>query len=214
MSRGGGRFGGAARRGPMMAELANNVFKDPGNLFPEFDLPQRRSANAHEQEVLTLMRDYKALLRGSPFYLDLPSTPPEVERYSDRYNTAANAKAAKPLLKSLDLDVALFPAELHPTVSRKKTSTARAKQSTADGVDLTALDTLENAANSDDADDKDEAKADEDPEVEMEEEEEDVEEENDYIVSYFDNGEGDDIDDDSGKFSYSLPSFSLWANGI
>ncbi|KAJ1974134.1 hypothetical protein H4R34_004829, partial [Dimargaris verticillata] len=208
MSRGGGRFGGAARRGPMMAELAGNVFKDPGNLYPEFDLPQRRPANAHEQEVLTLMRDYKAQLRTSPFYLDFPPTPPEVERYSDRYNAATKAKGTKPLLKSLGLDVTFLPAELHPTVSSKKSTAARAKQVTVDGVDLQALDTLENAANSDDADDKEEAKAGEDPEIEIEEEEEDVEEENDYVVSYFDNGEGDDIDDDS-ECNYVGPAFAL-----
>ncbi|KAJ1927540.1 hypothetical protein IWQ60_002844 [Tieghemiomyces parasiticus] len=176
--------------------MGASLFKDPGDLFPSIDLPQRQMPTSQERETLDLFRAYKEELQQTPFYLVPPPPPKEIERYSDKYfhNTVPAATVGK--LYQANLDSGFFPPELHGVVDR-----AQAKKGLGDvrkrttNVDLDALDALDGEDGEGDKDgEKGEGDDEEGPEEELDDEEH--EEENDYMDTYFDNGEGDDEIDD------------------
>ncbi|KAJ2434864.1 hypothetical protein GGF42_009154 [Coemansia sp. RSA 2424] len=151
------------------------------------------------------MEKFRSEMRSSVFCLQPPAPPRDIERYSDRYFKAATRQS----LKGLKTDLSLFPDELHQELLKKRTKRVKAVVDSGDGL----LDALKGAKDDDDEDgagagDKsggsDAEKSDKedgDEELGDEDDEEDEEEGNDYLDSYFDNGEEDDmgdIDDDDG----------------
>ncbi|ORX89590.1 hypothetical protein K493DRAFT_305633 [Basidiobolus meristosporus CBS 931.73] len=227
MSRGGrgrGRGGGPGRAGPPMSGLQSEVQgmvffpAEPLEIFPEIDLPIPKSITYEEREALKLLREYKKSLKESPFYLELPPPPKDIERYSDRYQHRSTSKEH---LSSVIADLSFFPEELHSAVD--KTKTVKKPKKVNFNVDLEALNSLEKEEQDDgkvrpmlhfsneaihsysclagkqNADEEEGAEGEDNEEAY--DEEEDFEEETDYVDSYFDNGEGDEYDDDDGIFS-------------
>ncbi|KAK9712070.1 hypothetical protein K7432_007394 [Basidiobolus ranarum] len=205
MSRGGrgrGRGGGGTgRAGPPMSGLQSEVQglvffpAEPLEIFPEIDLPIPKSITYEERESLKHLREYKKTLKESPFYLELPPPPKDIERYSDRYQ---RHNSSKEHLSSVITDLSFFPEELH--VAFDKTKTAKKRKTVNFNMDLETLNSLEKEEQDDGKKADDEEAAEGEDNEEINDEEEDFEEETDYVDSYFDNGEGDEYedDDDSG----------------
>ncbi|KAJ2708104.1 hypothetical protein FB645_000213 [Coemansia sp. IMI 203386] len=205
MSRGRGWGGGARRE---MNGLQTELLRDrklrkldsgvKGN-FPEYEMIPGRPLTSEEKHIANLMDEFRNELKSSVFYLKSPPAPPEVERFSDRYHTKEDSTKS---LKELKTDIALFPEELQSVLLKKRTKKAKKTDVDGDGV----LAALKDVKDEDDEDDDDEKSGKEDDEQdEVLEEEEDEEEGNDYMDSYFDNGEEDDIgdiDDDEGGGDY------------
>ncbi|KAJ1902024.1 hypothetical protein LPJ66_000348 [Kickxella alabastrina] len=204
MSRGRGRGNGGRRE---MSGLHTELMRSTKfgktdataaqPLFPEYEFQPNRAPSKEEANVARLMEEFQQEVRSSVFYLKPPLSPPDVERYSDRYLKADEAPKS---LKELKTDIHLFPEELHSVLLKKRTKKARA--AVDDNASVMAA--LRNAK--DDDSDSDKSGKEDDEELELEgEEEEDEEEGNDYMDSYFDNGEeddGGDIDDDDGGGDY------------
>ncbi|KAJ2904134.1 hypothetical protein GGI21_004333, partial [Coemansia aciculifera] len=136
-----------------------------------------------------------------------PAPPRDVERYSDRY-FKADTRRQQQSLRGLKTDLSLFPEELHRSLLGK-TKSLRKKTAVDNGDDL--MDALKGAKDDDEDGDgksdggsdaeKTDKEGDGDEELGDDDDEEDEEEGNDYLDSYFDNGEEDDmgdVDDDDG----------------
>ncbi|KAJ2229428.1 hypothetical protein H4R99_003034 [Coemansia sp. RSA 1722] len=205
MSRGRGWGGGARRE---MNGLQTELLRDRKlrkldsgvkGTFPEYEMIPGRPLTSEEKHIANLMDEFRNELKSSVFYLKSPPAPPEVERFSDRYHTKEDSTKS---LKELKTDIALFPEELQSVLLKKRTKKAKKADVDGDGV----LAALKDVKDEDEDDDDDEKSGKEDDEQdEVLEEEEDEEEGNDYMDSYFDNGEEDDIgdiDDDEGGGDY------------
>ncbi|KAJ2328670.1 hypothetical protein GGI00_004136 [Coemansia sp. RSA 2681] len=212
MSRGRGRGGDGNRReiSALQTELlGKSIFNKNGeksNGFPDYDVVAGRTPTAEEKHVADLMEKFRSEMQSSVFCLQPPAPPRDIERYSDRYFKAATRQS----LKGLKTDLSLFPDELHQELLKKRTKRVKAVVDSGDGL----LDALKGAKDDDDEDGAGGAgdksggsdaeksdKEDGDEELGDEDDEEDEEEGNDYLDSYFDNGEEDDmgdIDDDDG----------------
>ncbi|KAJ2725498.1 hypothetical protein GGI07_001254 [Coemansia sp. Benny D115] len=206
MSRGFGRGGGARREmSGLQTELlrSSKLNKMGGGgarpLYPEYEPAAAREPTKEEENISRLMEDFREQMRASVYYLKQPPTAPDVERYSDRYHQGDSSTGKKRDLKDLKVDLTLFPEELHVVLVKKKVK--KAKVVVDDNERLMKV--LRDAK---DEEEEDEEKKEEEEEEEVEEEEvEDEEEGNDYMDSYFDNGEEDDvgdIDDDEGGGDY------------
>ncbi|KAJ2554667.1 hypothetical protein EV175_002516 [Coemansia sp. RSA 1933] len=187
-----------------------------GGAFPDHDVTAGRESTKEERHIAELAQEFRETVRSSAFYLRLPPPPRDVERYSDRYFKNQGSGYVQHPLKGLQTNVDLFPEELHAVVLKKRVKRTRVQ---ADGED-DLLEVLKKAKDDDDdgdgdgdAEDGDKEKGKEKKEgqsdddgVEGEIEEEEEEEENDYMDSYFDNGEEDDMgdmdDDDGGGGAY------------
>lgn len=159
--------------------------------------------------MLALKQEFLGNMRKSPFFLQASHKRKDIERYSDKYQAAAEVNGKwKP-------DWRRLPAELKPRVRRKTKSSIKPSVKVKSKVKLSVEDvskTLEELEKKevDQGDEEEEeeeegGKKKEEGEVEEEEDEiydeEDIEEETDYILSYFDNGEeygNDDDDADEG----------------
>ncbi|KAJ1834690.1 hypothetical protein LPJ63_001740 [Coemansia sp. RSA 2711] len=198
MSRGRGRGrGGGQRReiSGLQSELTGvNLPDPPPELFPKFDVPAVRSTTTEEKHINALMNKFRTDIKASVFYLQPPSPPREIERYSDRYFTGAKEAS----LKDVKTDLLLFPEELQQVLSKRKIKRAKATAESSEDV-LKMLDKVKDSEGKEGEKEGEEEASDEGEELV---EEEDDEEENDYMDTYFDNGEGDDIgdmdDDDEG----------------
>ncbi|KAJ1951593.1 hypothetical protein FBU59_000068 [Linderina macrospora] len=204
MSRGRGRGRGGARRemSALQTELiGKSLFSkvdEESSVFPEYDVAPGKPPSKEETHIAQLLASYRQTLTTSMFYLQPPAPPRDIERFSDRFYTAdANRN---PSLRTLKTNLELFPDELHNVISAKKR--VKKGKGTGDGSNG-LLDALNGAKDDDEDEEKKEGEDDEEMEEVVEEEEE---EENDYMDSYFDNGEADDIDgmdDDEGGGEYS-----------
>ncbi|XP_078107673.1 DNA-directed RNA polymerase III subunit RPC7 [Sander vitreus] len=168
----------------------------PSPLFPNTDFkPVPLKAGEDEDYMLALKQEMRGTMQQLPHNIKPQSNKAEVERYTERYLK----------LRQLDdenwtPDWNLLPKELMPQKkkprakpdAKKKTVKISRKETEAM---LTKLDELEKKdGNPEKSDDETEKKKgndeEEEEEIEAEEyDEEDIEEENDYIDSYFDNGE-------------------------
>ncbi|KAJ1781501.1 hypothetical protein LPJ59_007038 [Coemansia sp. RSA 2399] len=177
-----------------------------GGDFPEHDVTAGRASTKEEKHIAELAQEFRENVKSSVFYLHLPPPPRDVERYSDRYFKNQGSGYVQHPLKGLQTNVDLFPEELHTVLLKKRVKRTRVQ---ADGEDdlLEVLKKTKDDDGDDDAEDGDKDKekkdgeSDDDDGVEGEIEEEEEEEENDYMDSYFDNGEEDDMgdaDDDDG----------------
>ncbi|KAJ1668162.1 hypothetical protein IW140_000672 [Coemansia sp. RSA 1813] len=175
--------------------------------FPEYDVTSGRASTKEEQHIAELAHEFREEVKSSMFYLHLPPPPRDVERYSDRYFKSQGSGYVQHPLKGLRTNVDLFPEELHTVILKKRVKRTRAQVDGGDDI----LEALKKTKDDDDDDaedgDKDKEKKDgesDDDGIDGEIEEEE-EEENDYMDSYFDNGEEDDMgdaDDDDGGGAY------------
>ncbi|KAJ2163117.1 hypothetical protein GGF46_000046 [Coemansia sp. RSA 552] len=188
--------------------LGKNIFdkaKDMLEIFPEFDVAAGRPATSEEQQIARLLDELRSDMQASMFYLQPPPPPRDIERYSDRYfNQGGHGRHS---LRDLKTDVDLFPEELQPVLAKKRSGRRGPKSQRQQPDDI--MDLLKDARDSDSDDQADgvKKKAGSDEEgsevgdAELVENEEDEEEGNDYLDTYFDNGEDDDmgdLDDDDG----------------
>ncbi|KAI7903231.1 DNA-directed RNA polymerase III, subunit Rpc31 [Cokeromyces recurvatus] len=200
--RGGG--GGGAQSGAMQL-VSFDLLKDLGSgnlfnvntaLFPEMDVPIPRKPTSNEVQEWKLKKEYLAMVKESPFHLTPAPPPPDIERYSDKYKVQVEKRSLRDIETNLDF----FPEELQTILDPRQ-------QKARTAIDeYGQIQALLDAEVKDDEEDNDENKEKEEEEGENEEEYEDEEElfdENDYVETYFDNGEGDDDDDGDGEDAYS-----------
>ena len=185
-------------------------------------IPASVETDPHLMELLSSQRELAQWYRKSPFYhadlvQDIQASC-QIERYSDRYRSSSAGASVKKSVREAMCELMpecqtelslLFPSELWDTPAvRKQKQQALAKAPQMSQRDLLAqLDQI--AATADrslsqskvnggdiDGDSKEQGGADDDNIVNNEEiyDEEIEEEENDYVNTYFDNGEDDESD--------------------
>lgn len=210
--RGGGGRGGRGRGGgggtgvrremnALQTELlGKSLFTKNGEesgLFPAYEIPTGRASSREEKKIAALMDTFFTQLQESVFYLKPPPPPPEVERYSDQFYESSRTDQQS--LKGLKTKIELFPEELHRVLLvKKRTKRLNGKEKVDGGAADGLEDVLKNAK-----EDNEEGGSDEEgnnEEIIEEEEGEDEEDGNDYMDTYFDNGEDDmgDVDEDEG----------------
>jgi DNA-directed RNA polymerase III subunit RPC7 len=123
----------------------------------------------------------------------------EIDRYSDKYVSHLQAHDRRGKIHAIVTDLSFFPEELH-TVYNAEKAQKMAKSQVVKQVSFT--DTLAKLKDleGDDGDEEEEGAEVEEGEDEVVYEEEELEDETDYNVNYFDNGEeyGDYDDGDEG----------------
>ncbi|XP_071389972.1 DNA-directed RNA polymerase III subunit RPC7 [Centroberyx affinis] len=174
----------------------------PNPLFPNTEFkPVPLKTGEDEDYMLALKQEMRVAMQRLPHNIKPLSAKAEVERYKERYLKQGQVED-----EEWTPDWNLFPKELMPQKKKPrakpgtKKKTVKISRKDAENM-LTKLDELEkkddgNAEKSDEEKEKEKEKEkkkggeDEEEEIEEEEyDEEDLEEENDYIDSYFDNGE-------------------------
>nr|XP_004544423.1 DNA-directed RNA polymerase III subunit RPC7 [Maylandia zebra]XP_004544424.1 DNA-directed RNA polymerase III subunit RPC7 [Maylandia zebra] len=172
----------------------------PSPLFPNTDFkPVPLKAGEDEDYMLALKQEMRGTMQRLPHNIKPQSNKAEVERYTERYLKQSQIDG-----NEWTPDWNLFPKELMPRRKRPRAKTGTKKSAKISRKDaeniLTKLDELANKDDPEKSDEETEKKPgnkDEEEEIEEEEyEEEDIEEENDYIESYFDNGEDFAADSD------------------
>ncbi|XP_040898953.1 DNA-directed RNA polymerase III subunit RPC7 [Toxotes jaculatrix] len=184
----------------------------PSPLFPHTEFkPVPLKAGEDEDYMLALKQEMRGTMQRLPHNIKPQSNKAEVERYTERYLKQSQVEDEEWIP-----DWSLFPKELMPqkkkTHAKTGTKKKTVKMSLKDSEDmLRKLDALAkkddgNPEKSDDETEKKTGNEDEEEEIEEEDyEEEDVEEDNDYIESYFDNGEdfaADSDDNMDGEATY------------
>ncbi|KAF8137411.1 DNA-directed RNA polymerase III subunit Rpc31-domain-containing protein [Boletus edulis] len=187
--RGGGRGGfkgGAFSSGgnpPMGLTFADiqAMSREGDALYPPLDpLPVLSDFSAEENKICELQTGFIDRLRKSPYYVVETIKSIELERYSDKYRQTS---ASLPALKRKDLHAPFFPTDIfegyfNPKKKRKDLTSTSHRTICQEKSGEERSDAGSQAVESD----------------------YDVEEEydNDYAENYFDNGEGDDLDDLGG----------------
>ncbi|KAJ1858602.1 hypothetical protein IW147_002524 [Coemansia sp. RSA 720] len=194
--RGRGRGRGGARREMtgLQSELMGSKLLNENTtpvLFPEYEAQIMREPTNEEKYISVLMSQFQTSMKASVFYLHAPRPPSDIERYSDRFISQTKSMS----LRDIQTDISLFPEELQRTVSKRKIKRTKVQGD----VDVGLLDRMSDSG-SEDGEKADEEEDEEEEEV-AEEEEEDGD---DYMATYFDNGEGDDMGDgdDEGAVDY------------
>ncbi|KAF0515236.1 DNA-directed RNA polymerase III subunit rpc7 [Gigaspora margarita] len=191
-------FGGRSFSNELRATLQRN-FVDESSKGLEFEDPVPPTDS--EQSTLYALVGYKAALKDSAFYISAPPPPSEIQRYSDQFKKKKTSRS----LRDIKTDIAFFPDELHCVKDESLTSTVTTniaiQKRVAFDLDQTFGDLLAQ-------EDKEQTKKqDTGAENEFEkytdmdqflQEEDELADATDYVESYFDNGEGDDLDDDGG----------------
>lgn len=166
----------------------------PNPLFPHTDFkPIPLKVGDDDNYMLALKQEMRGTMQRRPHNIKPLTNKTVVERYTERY-----LKQIRVEDEEWTPDWNLFPKELMPqkkkTAAKKGTKKKPAKITHKDAEAV--LSKLDELAKKDDgttenSDDENEKKKKEEDEEELEEEEyeEEIEEENDYIDSYFDNGE-------------------------
>ncbi|KAM9744088.1 DNA-directed RNA polymerase III subunit RPC7 isoform 1-T2 [Menidia menidia] len=169
----------------------------PTPLFPNTEFkPVPLKVGEDEDYMLALKQEMRGTMQRLPHNIKSQSGKAEVEKYTQRY-----LKQSRMDDEEWTPDWNLFPKELMPRIKKTKPKIATKKKTVTKSLKDTAdvLNKLEELAKKDDmnpekSDDETEKEKkpgnEEDEDIEEEEyEEEDIEEDNDYIESYFDNGE-------------------------
>ncbi|XP_051806735.1 DNA-directed RNA polymerase III subunit RPC7 isoform X1 [Acanthochromis polyacanthus] len=183
----------------------------PSPLFPSTDFkPVPLKAGEDEDYMLALKQEMRGTMQQLPHNIKPQSNKSEVERYTERYLKKSQIED-----EDWTPDWNLFPKELMPQTKkpRAKAGTKKKPVKISRKETEAMLSKLDALAKNDDrnpekSDDETEKKPgnEEEEEVEAEEyDEEDIEEENDYIDSYFDNGEdfaADSDDNMDGEATY------------
>ncbi|XP_077384374.1 DNA-directed RNA polymerase III subunit RPC7-like isoform X2 [Festucalex cinctus] len=210
---GAGAERAAANRGePLLLSV-----QQPGPLFPVMERKPLPLACGEEAEyLLALKQEFRGAMKTRPGFLQPQArhrSHADVERYLDKY---LNSSEQTDALSDWITDWKRLPKEIRLCVrrTRRKASTAvpvsasaRADEHKKDGNDaLVKLETLasEEQRSSDEEEEEEKKKKDDEQEADEEYDEEELEEETDYIMSYFDNGEdfGGESDDNMDEAVY------------
>ncbi|XP_076305239.1 RNA polymerase III subunit G [Tachypleus tridentatus] len=177
---------------------------EPPPLFPNLEFKPRPLLSGEEHDyILALKQELRGTLKDSGFYVHPVVQKKDVERYTDKYQHGTLSGS------EIKFDWKRFPDELKLKAPKRKLSQVGNKPSCKKqrgNVDVNSrleeLESLEQTKESDEEEEKKE-EAEEEGEVEGDEviDEEDLEEETDYAMNYFDNGdayldeEDDNLDD-------------------
>lgn len=191
-------------------EILQGTILQPPPLFPpqEFKPVPLKQSEDYEY-VCALKKEFIGFMKKSPYYIQSNEKRKDIDRYSDKYQTAQDA------LGQWKPDWRLFPDELKPAEKKKKKfgsskeikpNIPPRKRAKIDEKDISkTLEKLEKReeamTDEEEEEENEEEKAQKKTEDEPEDNDEvEEEEETDYILPYFDNGEnyGDDDDDDDG----------------
>ncbi|XP_049433895.1 DNA-directed RNA polymerase III subunit RPC7 [Epinephelus fuscoguttatus] len=184
----------------------------PSPLFPNTDFkPVPLKAGEDEDYMLALKQEMRGAMQRRPHNIKPLSNKAEVERYTERYLKLRQIED-----EDWTPDWNHLPKELMPQTKKPRAKPGTKKKAVkisrkeTEAV-LSKLDELAkrddgNPEKSDDETEKKKGNEEDEEEIEAEEyDEEDVEEENDYIDSYFDNGEdfaADSDDNMDGEATY------------
>ncbi|XP_059145835.1 DNA-directed RNA polymerase III subunit RPC7-like [Physella acuta] len=194
-------------------EILPTVAHPPPLYPPLMYKPVPLSQSDDMDYMLALKQELRESFHKSPCYIKAPNKIKDIERYSDKYQLGTTDS-----MPGWSPDWSRFPAELQERVKRKKPvagarNTAKLPKLSRD-EDVSKLlekleqgdaktENLEDIEAHEEGDDEEKKtekeEGDEDDEEELDDEE--IEEETDYNLDYFDNGEGygdDDEDDDEG----------------
>jgi len=160
-------------------------------LYPPLDpLPVLSDFSAEERKISALQTGFIARLRQSAYYVVEPVKSNELERYSDKYRQTS---VSLPPLKRKDLHASFFPSEIFDTYfnPKKKRKAEKKVKSTRLNLDELVEEAEELEKSGEERSDAGSQAVESDYDV-------DEEYDNDYAENYFDNGEGDDLDDLGG----------------
>ncbi|XP_060760500.1 RNA polymerase III subunit GL a [Neoarius graeffei] len=182
----------------------------PSPLYPPMQFrPVPLQTGEEVEYMLALKQELRASSKNLPFHIQPSAPKKDVARYSDKYQTA------EPKHSEWTPDWSRLPKELCIKVQKsRKTKTKPAMKSKTKAAAtkelLQKLENLEKKEEENQSEGEDEEKKkktgeeEEEPDDAEEYEEEEFEEETDYIMSYFDNGEGfgGDSDDNMDEATY------------
>ncbi|CAG8594261.1 2545_t:CDS:2 [Paraglomus brasilianum] len=208
VTRGSGSTQGS-RPGPIEGISWNDLHqvykaREPSGLFPEIELPHPRRPTENELSAVVVMAEHKNLLKLTPYHLSRPASKPAVQRYSDCIKSVRETRT----LKEINADLGFFPEELHSVYDNTKTSTILTDTTQRSEINVGAqLDQFLKDETEEGGRERADAQVVEpDLEISAEAEAEDeYEEETDYVMSYFDNGEDefyDELEDADGGEAY------------
>ncbi|XP_022077052.1 RNA polymerase III subunit GL b [Acanthochromis polyacanthus] len=195
------------------------TLQQPTPVFPVMEQKPLPLTGGEEAEyLLALKQDFRGAMRSLPCFIQPAAALRDVERYSDKYHSSEHTDG----LMDWTPDWQRFPRELRIHVKKpardgvsvtrsdaqlaqkKKKKKVREKEEVL--LKLETLQKKEEQQSEEDDDNAEQKKKQEDDDADGEEEydEEEFEEETDYIMSYFDNGEdfGGDSDDNMDEAIY------------
>lgn len=182
----------------------------PSPLFPPLEYKPVPLQTGEEVEyMLALKQELRGAMKNLPYFLKPSAPKKDVERYSDKYQSSGPVDSPS----EWHPDWRQFPPELKTRVRKIKKQRATVptpKNKTQLPTDkeeaIKKLETLEKKEEEVTSEEEEEKEEGEEGKEEEEEEydEEEFEEETDYIMSYFDNGEdfGGDSDDNMDEAIY------------
>ncbi|XP_008296557.1 DNA-directed RNA polymerase III subunit RPC7-like [Stegastes partitus] len=193
------------------------TLQQPTPVFPVMEQKPLPLTGGEEAEyLLALKQDFRGAMRSLPCFIQPAAAHRDVERYSDKYHSSEQTDG----LMDWTPDWKRFPRELRihvrkpakdsVSVARSEAQSTQKKKKVKEKEEvLLKLETLqkkEEQQSEEDEEDAEQKKKQEDEEADGDEEydEEEFEEETDYIMSYFDNGEdfGGDSDDNMDEAIY------------
>ncbi|KAJ6652105.1 hypothetical protein lerEdw1_013362 [Lerista edwardsae] len=166
----------------------------PSPLFPPLEYKAVPLQTGEEVEyMLALKQELRGAMRTLPYFIKPSAPKKDVERYSDKYQSSGPVDSAI----EWSPDWRRLPSELKIRVRKIR------KPKTGVEVTLETLEKKEEEVTSEEEEEKEEGEEGKEEEEE-EYDEEEFEEETDYIMSYFDNGEdfGGDSDDNMDEAIY------------
>ncbi|XP_051498527.1 DNA-directed RNA polymerase III subunit RPC7 [Apus apus] len=190
------------------AALPDVVCKPPPP-FPSTDnKPVPLKTGEDEDYMLALKQDFRGTMKRMPYFLAVEEEREAIERYSKKYQDSEKEYAA------WTPDWRRLPREMKPKKKTKKGAKPKKAKSSEPKSNLDVLKKIEELEKKDDEEEKSEDEKDktndkedeDDEEAEEPEEydEEEHEEENDYISSYFEDGDdfGAGSDDNMDEATY------------
>lgn len=183
--------------------------QQPTPVYPVLEVkPLPLSGGEQVEYLLALKQEFRGAMRSLPCFLQPPAKGTDVERYSDKYhNNDQQGLDWTPDWRTLPKELRVRPLKPRPSgpsPAPRQTEAPQKKQASAEKEEvLLKLETLEQKETGSD-EEEEEKKQDEEEAEEEEYDEEELEEETDYIMSYFDNGEdfGADSDDNMDEAIY------------
>ncbi|XP_032531221.1 DNA-directed RNA polymerase III subunit RPC7 isoform X2 [Chiroxiphia lanceolata] len=190
------------------AALPDVICKPPPP-FPSTDnKPVPLKTGEDEDYMLALKQDLRGTMKRMPYFLTVEEEHQAIERYSQKYQDSEKEQ------KTWTPDWRRLPREMKPKKTIKKGAKPKKAKNFEPKSNLDVIKKIEELEKKDDEEEKSEDEKDKtkDKEGEDDEEaeepdeygEEEHEEENDYISSYFDNGDdfGDGSDDNMDEATY------------
>ncbi|RIA87161.1 DNA-directed RNA polymerase III, subunit Rpc31 [Glomus cerebriforme] len=197
----GGRNGSGFGRQHFSSELQTVLHQTLSNDIPaEIEFKEAIPPSEDEHTTINALFGYKAALRDSAFFITTPpSTSADIQIYSDQFKI----KKAHHSLRDIKTDLAFFPQELHMVKDDSIMVTASADENqkkvqfdlNSTFGQLLEQESKEKTKNVEHRNESEFGKYTDMEQVQDDEEDEDAA---DYVESYFDNGETDDIFDDDG----------------